>query len=78
MIFNVNSEDVASQIVKLMFGSRLEGIINGNVANPNVNTTPTTVRLENKKAKPARLAREQSAVSNGITTAKIGAIHSAG
>ena len=68
---NVSSLAVASHIVKLWFGRRLEGIMNGNIDKPTVNTTPKFVRLENQKAKQLRPnleAKEDSTCNNQTNT----------
>ena len=71
--FNVRWLEVASKAVRLLLGTVLDGIMNGNIDNVAVRMTPAKAALLNINAIPGRLAREMINVSIPPAMARIGA-----
>ena len=72
MIFKVMWLETASQMVKLILASWLEGIMNGNRDAPKVIIMPNNMMLEQMKPKPGLPLSEHNNANRPPANAKIG------
>ena len=68
--------ELESQIVRLLFGSLLEGIKNGYMDKPAVKITQATAILLQINPKPRLFFRTKNSVNRVITNTKVGTITS--